>query len=393
MLKKSMLILIFLSSIAIPSYFYKRLTEKLEVVERYAVESLQMNAVPLARPISEDGFSKYKVSNKLCHRLSKVPMADEIGIVTAVHDIHLSDIDNPYNGSLIEADDGFLLIFRHDDWLKNPVDGTYSHYNSHISCAALDRKFSQSSPSFTFNTNSHISQDPRAFRLGKDIYIIYNDVVTCSLFSRQMHLAKVDLQDYSLKDIRSLDLNIQPVEKNWVPFVMQNGDNSESVYFEYACNPHKIIKVNTDTNDIQQYVFPSAAAYQNLPWPKCLGEIRGGTPAVELSEGYLSFFHSSFKEDKIKWYVMGAYLFEKAPPFRIIAMSGYPILFKGIYSTEKKGVSNPKLKCIFPSGIVLTKENDRDVVYVSCGENDCAQKIITVDLQSLLQSLCPIPAR
>jgi predicted GH43/DUF377 family glycosyl hydrolase len=207
-----------------------------------------------------------------------------------------------------------------------------------------------------------------------------------------MRLAKVDARNFSLSEMVDLDLNIKPVEKNWVPFVHKDVEGKEMMYFGYNFNPHKILCMqDTAHNRLEHLVFPSVLAYQRIPWENIWGEIRGGTPAMLLDGQYLAFFHSSFKEDKKKWYVMGAYTFEKNPPFRITSISEYPILFDGIYDSPAENTSSAKLRCIFPSGFVIEQGDEGDVIHLSCGENDCSVKIVTLDKAQLIKSLLPIP--
>jgi hypothetical protein len=88
---------------------------------------------------------------------------------------------------------------------------------------------------------------------------------------------------------------------------------------------------------------------------------------------------------------MGAYTFESSSPFRITACSANPIQFKDIYDTEAVNTASSDKLVIFPSGAVLAKEEDREVLHVACGENDCAIKMVTFDKEKLLKSLQPIP--
>jgi hypothetical protein len=115
---------------------------------------------------------------------------------------------------------------------------------------------------------------------------------------------------------------------------------------------------------------------------------RGGTPAILIDGEYLSFFHSSFEDEKgIIWYIMGAYTFASVPPFQMTRISPCPFLFKGIYSTPHGEIANPKIRSIYPAGLIYERRDGRDVIAVSCGENDSAIKIISMDKQALFSSL------
>ena len=121
-------------------------------------------------------------------------------------------------------------------------------------------------------------------------------------------------------------------------------------------------------------------------WDSQWGAIRGGTPARLIDNQYLAFFHSSFRERGKVWYVMGAYTFEAFPPYKVTAISAQPILFDGIYNTKAENTAKKGLRCIFPAGFVEGYDKE-DVFYLSCGENDCATKIITISKRNLLSSL------
>ena len=74
----------------------------------------------------------------------------------------------------------------------------------------------------------------------------------------------------------------------------------------------------------------------NFTW--LYGELRGGTPAVLINNSfYFSFFHSSNEpkesgDDVLKTYVMGAYVFCKKPPFKILKISALPIVHNSMYT-------------------------------------------------------------
>jgi predicted GH43/DUF377 family glycosyl hydrolase len=84
---------------------------------------------------------------------------------------------------------------------------------------------------------------------------------------------------------------------------------------------------------------------------------------------------------------MGAYTFEEKPPFRVTAISHYPILFKGIYDSPILNTASPKKRVIFPCGFVEEKRDGKELIHISCGENDTATKIVTVDKKALFKSL------
>ena len=84
---------------------------------------------------------------------------------------------------------------------------------------------------------------------------------------------------------------------------------------------------------------------------------------------------------------MGAYTFNAAPPFNLTGISKYPILFKGIYETPFINTASIDKRVIFPSGFVVENQDDRELIHLACGENDCSVKIVTLDKEQLLKSM------
>lgn len=119
-----------------------------------------------------------------------------------------------------------------------------------------------------------------------------------------------------------------------------------------------------------------------------MGKPRGGSAAKIVGNEYLAFFHSSFcDDDGINWYIMAAYTFEAKPPFRITAVSNYPILFKGIYDSPPLNTANPLARCVFPGTFACETRDGKELIHLPCGENDSAVKIITIDKVALLKSM------
>ncbi len=343
-------------------------------------------------------------SGGLCPSLKEIPYAEASGIVKRVTKLEIEGIRAPYNPGLIENEEGFFLVFRHDSkdrkkffGIKTPfrqkiyLGNLKMPFRTFISALELDPNFKPITSPVRLDTGSDFSEDPRLFKLGAQAYITYNDIEDNDIESRTIRLAKLDTETLKLQDQVNLELNLRRIEKNWVPFIYEE-EGIKKVHFGYYFNPHVILKMDDPAkNELVHLSKPNHIAVQNMPWHKSWGIIRGGTPPVLVDGQYLAFFHSFFKESGKIWYVMGAYTFESAPPFRITACSSLPILFKGIYNTKTNNTAFSRKPSIFPSGLVLGKENGEDVIHVACGENDCAVKIVTFDKKALLKSLTPVP--
>lgn len=318
--------------------------------------------------------------------LQNIPFADEQGIVVNVKNIQIDKMEAPYNASMIENGSGYLLFFRYDEIGPN----RFPHpFYTRIGYVELDADLNVSSKGYKrIDTGSEFSEDPRVMRKGSELFLIYNDLLPHVQECRTMRIAGLDLENAKVKYVTDLDQHIKSIEKNWSPFVYTDENNKSDVYFEYYINPHKIMKLsNPQVPDLAHLIFPNNPCLQNLAWAKKWGELRGGTSPLLVDGQYLSFFHSMFRDkNNYPWYVMGAYTFEAKPPFRITAVSQYPILFKGIYDTPLCHTA-PNVRAIFPGGFAIEHKNGKDYLHVACGENDCAVKIVTMDKEALLKSL------
>jgi len=87
---------------------------------------------------------------------------------------------------------------------------------------------------------------------------------------------------------------------------------------------------------------------------------------------------------------MGAYTFEAAPPYKITSITPCPIVFPGIYESEFLNTADPSKRIIYPAGVALEIKEEKTLLHVSCGENDCAIKIVTIDYQKLRKSMLPL---
>jgi predicted GH43/DUF377 family glycosyl hydrolase len=282
---------------------------------------------------------------------------------------------------------GMTTPFRQKIWFHSQK----MPFRTFIGAVYLDKNFSQISDIQTIDTKSEFSEDPRVFSAGGKLYISYNDMQPNEVYSRSMRLAELDPDTLTPLFICDMDQHINYVEKNWVPFANKDSNGNEKIFFGYGINPHKVLAMDDpQSSHMDHLVCPHNIAFQKLAWKeKKWGALRGGTPALLINGQYLAFFHTLFYESKRPWYAMGAYTFEATPPYRVTAVSPFPILFKGIYDTKAINTAHSKKKAIYPSGMTLGKEDGKDVVYLAVGENDSSIKILTFDAEGLLQSLVP----
>jgi len=319
--------------------------------------------------------------------LYNIPYAETDGIVLNVKTVQIRNVFAPSNASLLENGDNFILFFRYD----KPNRHAYPHhFFTNIGVVELDKNFEQTDKEFSrLDTQSNYSEDPRAVKVGNEVYVFYNEVHPHTNFCRTMKVANVDLKNFQLNFFTNLDLQMQPVEKNWMPFEYINDKGKPLLCFAYYLNPHKIFELpDPHINDCKSLLSVDYHPYNHLPWPSIWGPPRGGTGPRLIGNEYLGFFHSSFSDnDDIIWYVIGAYTFEATPPFAITSISNYPILFKGIYNTPPLNTATPKIRCVFPCGFAIEQQNGKELIHVACGENNSSVKIITMDKEALLKSL------
>jgi predicted GH43/DUF377 family glycosyl hydrolase len=318
-----------------------------------------------------------------------VPLAETDGIVLSTKVIPIRHVLAPYNGCIFkkEGTPGYQLIFRYDQFNATSF---YPPFFTYIGVVELDENLEQTAKEFqTIDTHSDHSEDARIVKLGKEYYLSYNDMQSHSPYCRSMRIAHLNLEDYSVQYTTNLDLHLQHIEKNWSPFEYIGEDNKPRLLFEYYLSPHKILELpNPQVNAFNHWIFPDHPSPPRLPWNEAWGHPRGGTAPQRIGEEYLGFFHSSFTDpDKVIWYVIGAYTFEAKPPFRITSVSKFPILFNGIYGTHHVNTATRNKMVIFPTGFVIEERDGKELIQLSCGENDSSVKILTIDKEALLKNM------
>jgi predicted GH43/DUF377 family glycosyl hydrolase len=294
--------------------------------------------------------------------LREVKKADKIGIIKEVKEIKVQNIPNPINACIENyKDNNFVLSFRIND-----KSSTY------IGLTFLDQNLNEITPYKKINAETSSAEDARVFKFNNDFFLLYNDKLPIEHLCRAMCLAKLKDQTFEIEYKTILDQHIRTIEKNWTPFVFQN-----KLFLAYSLIPHKIMELKDPSKNIlKHWLFPNNPCYTRFFWK--WGEPRGGSYAKLVDGEYLAFFHSSFgKNKKKKFYVMGAYTFQDHPPYKITKISKFPLIFG----------ENKKARIYFPTGFVLKKENGKDYIYLSYGENDSISKIAIIDKEKLFENM------
>jgi predicted GH43/DUF377 family glycosyl hydrolase len=231
-------------------------------------------------------------------------------------------------------------------------------------------------------------QDPRLHVIGDTLYFVYSDLVTSEQGEvRRMFVADVvfDGEEFSLNPPRCLLLGEEPFkrkqEKNWVPF-----DYAGMLLLGYSVIPHHVLLPQDGENRCQTL----AVTGHQIVWP--WGEVRGGTPALQVDGEYLAFFHSikamptvQSGGNFITHYFMAAYTFEKDPPFRITRISKAPIVHPSFYDGPAYQTWKP-LRVVFPSGYLIDGEH----LWIAYGKQDHEIWLAKLDKKRLLKSLIPV---
>lgn len=321
--------------------------------------------------------------------LRNIPFAEADGIVLATKTIKIRNVFAPYNGCIFKNDEGsgYHLVFRYDQINSNDFPTSFF---SHMGIVSLNDQFEQTAQEFKrINTRSYYSEDPRVVKIGQEYYISYNDLQPHSPHCRSIRIAHFNLQDGSIQYSTNLDLHFRHIEKNWNPFEYLNEDHQPQLMFEYSLSPHKLLELpDPRINRLNHLIFPDHPSPPILPWQEIWGDLRGGAPPQKIGDAYLGFFHSSMTDDEeVIWYLIGAYTFEATPPFRITAVSKCPILFEGIYDTPHLNTASCNKRILFPMGFVMEERNGKQLIQLSCGENDSGIKLVTIDKDALLKNM------
>ncbi len=320
----------------------------------------------------------------ILHRNYAVPYADDQRIILATKLLHVPGSAFPFNGTIIRlpATHNYQIVFR---------EQTREHamISSRIYSAVFDSAFDALTPATVLDgmPNARL-EDPRIFMYNGTLHMIvglYNAPTAVPI------LVSLDQSSLHARAIHQLPVRTRK-EKNWVPFsYREHSKDPEKLYFVYQHNPFEIVTVTND-NILKTVVQHEHSGFIKKNWEDRWGVIRGGTPAIDIGGEYLEFFHSHYTVNRKKLYVFGAITFTKKYPFTITKISAHPILCRRLYSAQSRfaPAAYSGFKVIFPSGFVVERDHERDILHLICGENDAALRLLTIDTKKLLQSLVTV---
>lgn len=302
-------------------------------------------------------------------------------IISNEEELIVPGFKDAYNPSIVETEEGYLLSFR---WHPDPNKLWISkiglwRLNSNLQPLAPPQIVETRKP---FDLTPSQSEDARLFKIGKSLYLIYNDnldIESCSISDRRdMYLSKLEFdgERYSAASCVRLicpeHYDTQLWQKNWVPFVFEG-----NLFLSYSFNPHEVLLPDLTTG-LSPLIETSCIEKKAWKW----GTIRGGTPAIDRGDHYLAIFHSWIKISNFYTYYMGAYTFSKEPPFAIQKISSAPIAPFGFYDDHSIGK-----RVIFPGGIVDKGDfflivfgvDDARIFYCSIPKIDLYQTLVEIE--------------
>lgn len=308
-------------------------------------------------------------------------------VVIGIKKINIEGYPKAFNPSLIRTGDGILLIFRNNPDLNNRP------YISDTGAVWLNNDLEPISKAELLITRGENditpqqSEDARVFIVDKQLYIIYNDniddVNPSEWHRRDMFIAKIDyINDHftvskPIKVIHRQKYEDVRWQKNWMPF-----DWHGNLLVAYSINPHEIMLPDLETG-ICDPIYKTQGDI-NWHW----GKLRGGTPAQLVDGRYLAFFHSPLpfisettQGRFLMHYFMGAYTYNSEPPFNLLSISPFPIVYDNFYTESALGI-----RCIYPGGFI----DAGDKLYIAYGKDDHEVWIATINKNKLYQSMVPI---
>ncbi len=326
------------------------------------------------------GIGPSELEPTLEQALSKDCILDEKQII-------IPQYPKAYNPSLIPYKEGYLLSFRvRKSFPKEQKEVKPRDDASYLGLVELDKNFAASKKSvqlldiqsYSMEISS-TAEDARLLKVGESIYIFFNDVnLNQERGSFAVYFGELikNGSKFALKEPAKFLYYPKSVfvEKNWSPFVYE-----DKIYVIYSDQPRLILEVDPTTGYCTEVTTAMAS-----DWEWNWGIVRGGTPAYLIENRFLTFFHSVMpakssngKSTHVLNYVVGAYTFDKVPPFSIRAVSNVPL------GALEDYLENNARKVVFPCGLVV--EDDR--LHVTWGKNDRRIWITTFDKRCLLDSL------
>ncbi len=301
-------------------------------------------------------------------------------------------IGKPCNPGVIQCDDEYLMVSRTKSydilsWIKWKFRINPKNY---LCIFKLDKKFNLIENNGNVLRGVKVNNragDPRLISFNGEAYVFFNDdVYENEKRLIRMFVGKVVKKNdgnFQIEDVKRLKFDggkeyydrklvNENHDKNWSPFIVDN-----ELYLIYLIEPHVILKVNLENGVCEKIVENSNYSV----W--CHSTPRGGTPAIQFKDNYITIFHSKEKGEKSfsflykdktskhGVYCFGAYIFNREYPFNIIKSVDAPISGNALYASKNK--------IIYPTALL----SDNNHFYIFYGEDDRRIFVLTIHKEAL----------
>ncbi len=223
-------------------------------------------------------------------------------------------------------------------------------------------------------------EDPRLTVMGNQLVLQFAHVkfglpVVC----RQRMVIIGNFPECAMQGIRPFEEiplpfgNIHGIEKNWSPFVLENG----AAALVYQQRPRLIIEVVSRAGHASTKVMRTPPS----------SSLSGRCPPLKISdEHYLEFVGGHIPcHRRATRYWFGAQLFTAAAPYAVVKATKAPLVWGTEASptllSPRPHAGHPA--CIFPSGIM----REGEYVIVSCGVNDSYIALLRYHIPTLLAQM------
>jgi len=225
--------------------------------------------------------------------------------------------------------------------------------------------------------------DPRYFRLGGKIYMLWNDGAN----KPENHQFLQEMSEDGLRPVGPArevvtDLERRSVEKNWMFF-----ENDKGVWAIYAIAPHQVLSVDLSDPDVVMCRKASESPWDS-EYNQFYGVLRGSAQPIREGDGFLTIAHSSYKTTKGRVYQACFYRFEAQAPFRVTEASRRPFAVPNPIGAhfDMPRLNQEVHQVVYPCGLVQAEDD----LLIAFGINDEVCAIAKVALSEVRRSIAPL---
>lgn len=302
-----------------------------------------------------------------------IPFDQGLYIVESCKEIKIKEDRNAFNPSIISYKDGYLMIYRVDhrkNFFERFKSSVFKTVSFHL--VELDEHFEQKTSSKELEMHSSTAEDPRLFFVKDQLWLTFNDWIdNCRVIYKTELRKCADRWTIGKRFPLVRISGHQKIEKNWIPLVIQ-----EALHFIYKASPLEILKA-MPSGDCLPLI--KGEEYQ---WN--YGEIRGGTPVVQIDDLYITFFHGFLPKPRHLigrkqggTYSIGAYALSSSFPYQMTSITPAPIIHPSYYDDRNHR------RVLFPAGCIVKNGS----IYLFHGTNDRRIEVSKLNKKVLLASM------